>query len=120
MIILAKCDTYNGVQFGLQLRHVEFLLLGPLKQTAQQVFPLLQQQQQQQQQPVSDNRQENNFLLGRSINLGKFSCESYLHLNRHFCIIEQHLLGQWFSTFFGSRHTKHRKKFGGTLISRFF
>ncbi len=25
-------------------------------------------------------------------------------------------LNQWFSTFFSLRHTKHQKKFGGTLI----
>ena len=27
---------------------------------------------------------------------------------------------QWFSTFFSSRHTKHEKKFGGTLIPEIF
>ena len=29
------------------------------------------------------------------------------------------LLGQWFSTFLSSRHTKHEKKMGGTLTPLF-
>ncbi len=46
--------------------------------------------------------------------------EWHLHIACHESWVSILALDQWFSTFFSSRHTKDRRKFGGTLTPKSF